>query len=233
MTLVRVGMNAGMKFSVRSITYLHTGARVRGLKRDPGQMLKNPEGIQYDTFKQEHLSKVKDALHLDKYNVQLPDEVILQCLTHKSFAQGIKPYNQKLALVGSHFLKYQAAVYSLSQSGPAELSSQSSTNIINGLNFSNIGTNFSKLLISKEVCAQHIHKRQLSSLIFWNKRGLNRSHKFNGEHTVLQTVLNAFVGSVYMLHGSEKAAEYVSQELLGESSDSLINITKELMTKVD
>lgn len=221
-------MSGIFRRGVRSITYLHTGSRVRGLKRDPAEALKNPEGLHYDSFKENELSQVRKALRLEENNIALPDGVILQCVTHKSFAQGIKPYNQKLAMLGSHFLKYQASVYSLKQQDASSSDpTVDSQNKINGLNFSNLGAQLSKSIISKDVVAKHIKEKQLDSLVFWNKRDIDRDHKYNGEYTVLQSVLNAFVGSIYLLNGAEKAGEYVNNELLGESKTSLVHIAKD------
>ncbi|CAH01828.1 mitochondrial 54S ribosomal protein mL57 [Kluyveromyces lactis] len=236
MSLTKIGLNLSTKFGVRNGSYLHVGTRVRGLKRDPVESLKNPHGLHYDSLvKDGHVSTVKQGLNLEKYGIDLPDDIITQCLTHKSFAQGIKPYNQKLSIIGGHFVKYQACLHSLGLPVSERQLSQSvqSEPVINGLNFGMLGKGSSKMLISKQSTAEFLQRRNLDKLVFWNKRDTQKSHKYNGEYTVLQTVLNSVVGSVYLLHGQDKATEYVLHELFSDNSDSLTKISESLLANRD
>nr|CAI6462004.1 ASB_HP1_G0027160.mRNA.1.CDS.1 [Saccharomyces cerevisiae] len=123
--------------SVRLITYLHSGP---------------------PHFK----DTVQKALHLDSFGIDLPEDVVLQCLTHKSFAHGSKPYNEKLNLLGSQFLKYQASIHSLRQNNVLSPVARGKVQRpLNNLNFTNLGTQLSKFLISKDAIAEFIKEKHL------------------------------------------------------------------------
>lgn len=216
--------------AVRLITYLHSGARVRGLKRDPESYLKNPKGISYNALKQsEYHDKVIQILRLKELGINLPNNVLLQCLTHKSFAHGSKPYNEKLSLLGAQFLKYQASIHSLNQSdvlSPVAVGKVQQS--INGFNFTNLGTQLSKLLISRPVTARFIKDKKLDSLIFWKMKDPLKDSHHSGETTIYSTVLNAFVGGILATNGPIKTVEFVKKVLLNSESDvSLVNIANE------
>ncbi|AMD22589.1 HHL181Cp [Eremothecium sinecaudum] len=200
----------------RSITYLHSGARVRGLKRDPVEMLKNPMGLHYDKVEPaQYQDVVRKNFNLESYGLQLPDYVILQCLTHKSFAQGCKPYNEKLAILGGQFLKYRAAVtYMQLSTSVCKVNPKKIQEPVNGLNFANLGSVVAKSVLSKEVASEFVKSKNIDHLIFWNKRDINESAEFNGVHTIHSTVLNALIGSALTFHGHGKTIEYIEKELL-------------------
>lgn len=215
---------------VRLITYLHSGPRVRGLKRDPVSYLKSPNGISYTDVKlPEYKSKVQNALQFERCGIDLPERLVLQCFTHKSFAHGSKPYNERLNVLGSQFLKYQAAIHSLRQRD--QLSPVASNKVqqpLNGLNFTNLGTVVSKLLISKTSTAQYIKAKQLDTLIFWKMRDATKDGRYNGENTVFTSALNALVGGILISNGPEKATNFVQQVLLnGENDVNLVKIANE------
>ncbi|SCU91251.1 LADA_0F08922g1_1 [Lachancea dasiensis] len=213
----------------RTVTYLHSGNRVRGLKRDPSEYLRLPSGLLYTEVEpQTYQEAVRSQLNLKSNDITLSDDLILQCLTHKSFAHGGKPYNEKLALLGAQYLKYRASVHSLKSSSSA--SAQNEQKPINGLNFTNLGSQGSKLLISKKATAEVIRKRQLDSLIFWKKRDPLQNEVYNGEATVLSSVLNAFIGGILITNGPEKTSEYIQNEFLNPSKEaSLIRITDSMV----
>lgn len=219
---------------VRSITYLHSGPRVRGLKKDPRESLKSPSGLHYENLDVNtyHL-KIKERLNFSSYDLHLSDPIILQCFTHKSFSQGSKPYNEKLALLGSQFLKYHVSVYSLKQANEmSPVKSQNVQSTINGLNFTNLGTQLSKLLISRNTAAGFIKAKQLDELIFWNRRDSLKSSKFNGEHTVCSSVLNALIGGILTFNGQEKTANFIDSELLNQNNEiSLARISTDLLNQ--
>ncbi|AET41630.1 mitochondrial 54S ribosomal protein mL57 Ecym_8357 [Eremothecium cymbalariae DBVPG len=230
--MFHVKIPAVSRQSIRCVTYLHKGSRVRGLKRDPEESLKNPSGLHYEEVDpSKHQALVRKVFKLEEHGLELPDDVILQCLTHKSFAQGSKPYNEKLALLGAHFLKLQASVHYLRE--PQLLSRVNPKNIqenINGLNFTNLGTQAGKLVISKFVTSEFVRLKQIDNLIFWNKRDSLQSEKFNGEHTVRTTVLNALIGGTLMFNGDEKAARFLEVELFDPTKESsLVSISKPML----
>lgn len=222
--------------AARLITYLHSGTRVRGLKRDPESFLKNPKGLSYNSLNQEEYhAKVVQVLKLDECDIHLPNDVILQCLTHKSFAHGSKPYNEKLSLLGSQFLKYQASIHSLKQ--PKLLSPVAHDKVqqpINGLNFTNLGTQLAKLLISKPVAANFIKEKNLDSLVFWKMKDPLKDSYHNGETAIYSTVLNAFVGGILATNGPLKATSFVQHVLLNDDAEvSLVRIASEKFQAID
>ncbi|SCW04371.1 LAFE_0H12046g1_1 [Lachancea fermentati] len=211
----------------RYITYLHSGSRVRGIKRDPAEYLRLPSGLSYtDLQPQSYHDRVRSELNLSSHGIELSNEIIVQCLTHKSFAHGSKPYNEKLAALGAQFLKYHASVHSLKSQDADVAKGNASVRInINGLNFTNLGTQFSKQLIAKQTTAKFIKARQLDSLVFWKRRDPLKNDVYNGESSVLSSVLNAIVGGILTTNGPQKAAAFIEKELLNcEKEVSLINI---------
>ncbi|CEP64123.1 mitochondrial 54S ribosomal protein mL57 LALA0_S10e02960g [Lachancea lanzarotensis] len=211
----------------RSITYLHSGSRVRGLKRDPSEYLRLPGGLLYTEIEPStYHDTIRSRLNLQNHDVTLSDDVIVQCLTHKSFAHGGKPYNEKLALLGAHYLKYLTSVFSLKL--PAPLSPVAAEKIqkpINGLNFTNLGSQGSKLLISKNTTAEFIRKRQLDSFVFWKKRDPLQNAAYNGESAVYASVLNALLGGMLLTNGAEKTNRYIQNEFLDSSKEaSLVRV---------
>lgn len=222
---------------IRTITYLHTGSRIRGLKRDPESYLKNPKGLSYNAVKKsDYQDSIRNILNLQKYGINISDDVLLQCFTHKSFAHGLKPYNEKLSLLGSQFLKYQASIYSINEK--ELLSTVAKDKIqkgLNDLNFTNLGTQLSKLLISKESSSRFMQAKDLDTFIFWKMRDpLNKGEKFNGEVTISNSVLNALVGGMLITNGPVKTTNFIKNELLNNDSDiSLVKYALEHNASTD
>ncbi|QLG73483.1 hypothetical protein HG535_0E05670 [Zygotorulaspora mrakii] len=225
-----IGQTQHLNQMVRTITYLVPGSRVRGLKREPSSYLKSPKGLSYQEIKvSEYHDRVRKSLQFDENEIDLPNEILLQCLTHKSFAHGSKPYNEKLGLLGSHFLKYQASIHSIKQ--PQLLSLVAPNKLqqaVNGLNFANLGTQVSKFLISKPAMAAFVKAKNIDSLVFWKMKDPLKDSHHNGETTIFSSVLNALVGAILLTNGPEKANRFVSNCLLGVDKDiSLVKIANE------
>ncbi|KAH3901786.1 mitochondrial 54S ribosomal protein mL57 SCDLUD_001565 [Saccharomycodes ludwigii] len=203
-------------FSIRCITtYLHTGARVRGLKRDPTEYLKTSNGLEYMKVNQDnYYSIVKKNLKLDEYQIKLADSIILQSLTHKSFAHGLKPYNEKLSLLGGQLLKLVCAS-NVINIPPSSSTSSSNNNFINGKDLSILGTSFGKGLLSKEVVSNIFETNfKLDGLVFWKKRSLiTANDNFNGEQKVFASCLQAIVGAMLLTNGKEKTIDYINKEI--------------------
>ncbi|CAI4046794.1 hypothetical protein SKDZ_12G3420 [Saccharomyces kudriavzevii ZP591] len=208
--------------SVRTVIYLHKGPRINGLRRDPESYLKNPSGILFTEVQaNEYQDEVRSILQLPKYGINLSNELILQCLTHKSFAHGSKPYNEKLSLLGAQFLKLQTSIHSLKNDPPTEARE-------NGpfpLQFSNLGTKFAKELTSKNTACAFIKSHNLGPFIFWKMRDPLKDGHINGETTIFASVLNAFIGAILSTNGSEKASKFIDGNLLDKGNlHSLVNI---------
>lgn len=196
----------------RRFLYLHAGARVRGLKKDPVSYLRNPAGLKYDEVKPaEYQDKIRQVLNFKEHGIELSDPVILQCFTHKSFAHGSRPYNEKLNLLGSQFLKLNASIHSVKEG--------------NDTDFTQLGTVESRGLISHHTAANYIMRKQLDPLVFWKMSDLNNG-PVNGKSKILSTVLNSIVGAIVLQQGTGKASQFVFEDLLNpKNSDSLLNIS--------
>ncbi|CAB4253008.1 similar to Saccharomyces cerevisiae YLR312W-A MRPL15 Mitochondrial ribosomal protein of the large subunit [Maudiozyma barnettii] len=201
----------------RSIAFLNNGSRIRGLKRDPASYMKNPNGLEYNSINKIICQdKVRSILEFDKYNIQLSDEIILQCLTHKSFAHGKVPYNEKLYLLGAQFLKLRTSIHSLKNGN--------SSNPINGMHFTNLGEMSNKTLSSKQNITNLIKNAGIDDIIFWKMRDPTGTSKLNGEDRVIHTVLNSLIGAILTTNGSQTATKYVDDFLLNKDNKlSLIN----------
>lgn len=208
------------KISTRNITFLNNGSRIRGIRRDPESYMKNPIGIKYKSIDNKLIQdKIRSVLKFDKYNINLSDDLILQCLTHKSFAHGKVPYNEKLFMLGSHFLKLRASIYSLNNG------SNLTNNSINGLNFNNLGKFDNKNLISSTNITKLIKLARIDDICFWKMRDGKKDAKFNGEDRILQTTLNSLIGAIITVNGPQIAKLYVDDFLLNKNNElSLINI---------
>ena len=208
-----------MRTGTRSITILNNGARIRGAKRDPASYMKNASGLQYtEVSSPECQDKIRSAFKLDEYGVQLPDSLILQCLTHKSFAHGSVPYNEKLQLLGTQFLKLRAALFSMREG------TSSPKGGINGLDFAALGSARNKTAVSKKNIGKTAKRANIDDVVFWKMRDVERGGKYNGEDAVLSSVLGAIVGAILTTNGPEVAATYVDKFLLDKNSNlSLMN----------
>jgi len=218
-TSFSITRSAGIINTTRSIGYLHKGPRVRGLLRDEADYLVSPKGLTYGE-NEENLSSLKSFLG-EEY--KLPNNIALQILTHKSFSHGLKPFNEKLAIFGSHFLKFKTSVYQITSEN--NLSSEKS---INGLELEQLGTLDSRNLISKFVLAEFIRQQNIGDSIFWKKRNpLITNSKVSGEDSVYARSLEAIVGAIILQHGKSKAEKFVDEILLNKSNEkSLVKIAE-------
>ena len=191
----------------RGVGYLHRGSRVRGLVRDESDYLVSPKGIPYGAS-EESLSPLKRLLG-DQY--ALPDEVSLQVLTHKSFAHGKKPFNEKLAVLGSHFLKYKSSIYTINTDG-----------------LSHIGTQGAKQIISERVLARFVENAGVGESIYWKKRDpLQTDAKKSGQHAVYARTAEAIVGAILLNHGKDTASRFVYDVLLN-GEDGLVKAASQI-----
>ncbi|AGO11752.1 AaceriADL023Wp [[Ashbya] aceris (nom. inval.)] len=218
-------ISIGTRQSVRHASYIVNGIKVRGLK-NPDADLKNPAGLHYNEVDPStHHAKFKLAFNLDKYGLQIPDDVLLQCLTHKSFANSAKPYNEKLSLLGGQLLKWYASVVAAQQPAAAGVLQKP----VNGLNVANLGRQPYTLWVDSKVISEHMRIRDVDDLIFWNKRDSGATEKFNGLPKVRTTVLQALIGSSLTFNGEEKTAKFVLEELMDSNdTNSLPSIARRM-----
>ncbi|ODV97973.1 hypothetical protein PACTADRAFT_73627 [Pachysolen tannophilus NRRL Y-2460] len=204
----------------RSIALVR-GERLRGAIRDPEEYLtvKNHRyGVTEDNLKyiKNYLTKVENGKFL------IPDDLLLQVITHKSFAHGSKPYNEKLSVIGFQLLKYYTSFYSIS-------SPTNSKFAINNLNFDCLGSLVSKFIIHEECLAKFIKSKNINQIIFWKKASpLDEDPRTNGENAVYSKVTSALVGAINLFHGTTKAQEFIKEELLDNQEASLVKTAVEL-----
>lgn len=226
--------SCGVISQSRSLVYLHKGQRVRGLLRDEAEFLVSPKGKKYEAS-EENLTNLKAYLGQE---YKLPDELLLQILTHKSFAHGLKPFNEKLAIFGSHYLKYKTSLHSINDTTNTSTSTINDEqtpkqSTINGLEFSKLGTEVSRLLNSKTVLADYIRSQNLGGEVFWKKRDpLIKDPDRSGENSVFSKTLEALLGALLLHHGTPKTNQFVDGVLLDKSNPaSLIGIANTKRSK--
>ncbi|KAH3686445.1 hypothetical protein WICPIJ_002625 [Wickerhamomyces pijperi] len=195
------------KSLTRSVGYLHAQPkRVRGLVRDPATFLQSPCGKAYDI---QSTSSLKTYLG-EEY--ALDDNLLLQVLTHKSFAHGMKPFNEKLSVHGSQFLKHKSAIHTVnSEKG-----------------ISALGSLESRKTLSTDILAAFVKQQGFADVIYWKKRDDSITDPTqSGENSIKAGVLEALIGALLVTRGAGVAEKFVFEKLLSENSkDSLVNIVR-------
>lgn len=207
------GLGPGIGFqSIRTI-YLHKGPRVAGLKRDPQEAMVTHSGNIYGKS-EENLKYIKGFLQ-DKYAIS--DDLALQVLTHKSFGNGIKPYNEKLSTMGSKILNLFLAKFVVEQPSTNELA-------VNGKNLDVLGSPMAKELAGRMSLGIFARSTKLNSIMFWKSYNHALGFETSGEMKVSAQMIYALIGAVTFSHGKAVAEEFIKEKFL-ESSPSIEDIT--------
>ncbi|KAK6890782.1 Large ribosomal subunit protein mL57 [Candida tropicalis] len=196
----------------RSI-YLHKGPRIEGLKRDPESVFVSPKGTKYGV-NEENIVNIKNFLG-EKYAI--PDEVALQVITHKSFGNGIKPYNEKLHIMGSKLL---SLFFVKHVTNPK---STDNTRAIEGKNLDVLGSPISKELVGLKTAGNFAKLNKLNDVMFWKSANSTLGFESSGEMRVSGQMLNALVGAVNFYHGKEKAEQFINEKLVDGFENISIN----------
>lgn len=161
-------------------------------------------GIKYGVSA-ENLQHIK--LFLDsKYAIS--DELALQVLTHKSFGNGIKPYNEKLSAMGSKVLNLYLSKYVIDHPTKNE-------NAIDGKNLDVLGTPISRSLADRKAVGLFAKAAKLNSVMFWNSYNTGVGFESSGEMKVSAQMVYALVGAVAFQHGKSTAEEFIKEKLIG------------------
>ncbi|EGW32496.1 uncharacterized protein SPAPADRAFT_61561 [Spathaspora passalidarum NRRL Y-27907] len=200
--------------TTRSI-YLHKGPRVAGLKRDPQEALVNSQGLKYE-LTDDNIKHIKTYLG-DKYSI--PDDIVLQVLTHKSFGNGIKPYNEKLAAMGSKLLSFYLAKH-------VTKSANKDSFAINGRNLDVLGSPISRELGGLFTLGVFAKQQGLNQVMFWTTRNANLGFESSGELRISAQMMYALIGAVNFYHGKEVAELFIQERLI----DQLEKITVDLVS---
>lgn len=159
---------------------------------------------------------------------EIPDSLILQALTHKSFAHGLKPYNENLAIIGRHFLRLQTISHAASM--PSE-----NPAAINGTNFDVVLARICNLMSATPVTSRVGRLIGLDKSIFWRSPAAAAAENNDGSAPSIQPAtdlvvartVDAFVGAVLMNRGQYVAQKFVKERLL-DGPYSLVNVSKEI-----
>lgn len=174
-----------------------------GIRKDPAQVLAVKSGHKYEQS-ETNLQRIKSFL-LDKYAI--PDDMALQVLTHKSFAGGMKPYNEKLSVLGSKLTNLFLGKYVLERETQNE-------NAVNGKNLDVLGSPIAKELGGRTSLGVFAKKLDLNRVMFWKSYNHLLSFEASGELKVSAQMVYAMVGSVAFIHGKTAAETFVREKLL-------------------
>jgi large subunit ribosomal protein L15 len=200
----------------RSLVFVRQGKAIaRGLKKDESDYMIASNGVTYPG-NDKTLGSTKNLLG-DNY--KLPDSIILQAITHKSFAHGKKPFNEKLAILGNQFMRVNTFMHAVS-------TTSSNPNAIAGLNF-DISLRVLELLSSTSVLSEVCRIVGIDKDIFWRNPRPSQPSDRTGENTVCAKTINAIVGAVLLHHGEQKAKDFVSSQLL-KGPYSVVPVTSKL-----
>lgn len=188
-----------------------------GIRKDPAQVLAVNSGHQYEQS-ETNLHHLKSFL-LDKYAIS--DDMALQVLTHKSFAGGMKPYNEKLSVLGSKLANLFLGKYVVEQTTNNETA-------INGMNLDVLGSPMAKELGSRMSLGVFAKKQDLNRVMFWKSYNHLLSFEASGELKVSAQMMYALIGAVAFTHGKSAAEKFVSEKLLG-ASESIESIAAQFL----
>lgn len=202
--------------------YLHTGKRVSGLKRDSEETSKTSLGYKYG-LEQNNIKHLKEFLPA-KYS--LSDDLLLQVITHKSFNNGIKPYNEKLSAMGSKLLNLYCAKRVI------DTPNTNNETAINGKNFDTLGSPIAKELSGRYSAGIFARTSRLNSIMFWKSYNHDLSFESSGEMKVSAQMIYALIGAITFIHGKRIAEEFIKEKLFS-SQPSLEEITAKLIEQND
>ncbi|OBA20631.1 hypothetical protein METBIDRAFT_43439 [Metschnikowia bicuspidata var. bicuspidata NRRL YB-4993] len=189
------------------------------IRKDPARVLAVHSGHTYEPS-DATLLHIKTFL-LDRYAV--PDDLALQVLTHKSFAAGMKPYNEKLSTLGSKLANLFLGKYVL------EHRTHNDTAVA-GMNLDVLGTPMAKELAGRMALGVFAKKRDLSRVMFWKSYNHLLSFEASGELKVSAQMVYAMIGAVAFVHGKAAAEAFVREKLLS-GPDSIEHIAAEFLAR--
>ncbi|KAJ9095526.1 hypothetical protein QFC19_007507 [Naganishia cerealis] len=202
--------------------YLHKGPRVSGLKRDPDEVFTTFTAHKYGE-NADNLRPIKQFLD-DKYAIS--DELALQVLTHKSFGNGIKPYNEKLSAMGLKVLNLYCAKYT------TDTPTTANENAIDGKNVDVLGSPMAKELAGRLALGLFAKSHKLNQVLFWKSYNHSLGFEASGEMKVSAQMMYALIGAVTFTHGKTVAEEFILEKLM-KASPSLEEISASVVENVN
>ncbi|KAG5969452.1 hypothetical protein E4U58_001399 [Claviceps cyperi] len=154
----------------------------------------------------------------------LPEELKWLAVTHKSFDQGRRGFNDKLALMGRLTLAMEATKDIVSQAPlegsrqeddlPREPFQNEQLAQVDNLNVSN-----PRDVVGKEVMSEFATRIGLAEVVRWKPR-LTKQLRASGIEVVLNGAIMAIIGAITLQHGSVVAASVVRERILPRLSRS-------------
>lgn len=187
------------------------------IRKDPSKVLQLATGEKYGAT-ESNLSSIKLFL-ADKYAI--PDDLALQVITHKSFTNGLKPYNEKLSAMGSKVLNLFLAKFVVEGATTNDLA-------VNGKNLDVLGTPIAKELGGRMALGLFAQSTKLNNTMFWKSYNSLLSFQESGELKVSAQMMYALVGAVTFIHGKKAAEAFVREKLL-EGPVTLEGIASEFL----
>lgn len=173
------------------------------LRKDPAVVQTLPTGQKYGVI-EENLTQIKLFLS-EEYAI--PDYMVLQVITHKSFLQGIKPYNEKLSVMGSKLLNLYSAKYVINTPSNNEMA-------IEGKNLDVLGTPIARELCGRMALGLFAKYSNLNASLFWRSYNSLLSFLESGELKVSAQMMYALIGAVNFIHGKSVAEAFITEKLL-------------------
>lgn len=188
----------------RSVVFVR-GQRVQGLIRDPSEVY-SAEGISYGATT-ENLSHIKNYLNSLNLStkIDLSDDLLLQVLTHKSFAHGSKPYNSNLSFLGEQVLQLASSKYVVSQA--------------NG-DVAAVGSLAHRLMWSDKLLAVFAESKGIDS-VFFCKKALpgGKSDNLYKPKGIYSTITSSLIGAITAKYGKKVGEEFIEHELIPAYKD--------------
>ncbi|KJZ73932.1 hypothetical protein HIM_06600 [Hirsutella minnesotensis 3608] len=148
----------------------------------------------------------------------LPEELKWLAITHKSFDQGRRGFNDRLALMGRMALVTEAAKMIVSKP-PKEAArvpdEYGRTPLENPYlaSVDNLVVEGPRDLAGREKLAAFAHQMGMLSVVRWKPRLPNKL-KSSGVDTVLSSALLAIIGAITMQHGTKVASEVLRTKII-------------------
>ncbi|KAJ9206333.1 hypothetical protein DTO166G4_1269 [Paecilomyces variotii] len=149
----------------------------------------------------------------------LSDEIKWLAVTHKSFDQGRRGFNDRLAFLGKRIVQLQASLALVQDAGNFAKKTPEDPygrkpfqhQALEGL--SNLSTNTKSFLTSKTKLAELAQKYELQNVIRWSPRKPNNLQS-SGIDVVLAHTLYAVVGAVALEKGGHVANKVAQERIL-------------------
>ncbi|QPG73622.1 hypothetical protein FOA43_000934 [Brettanomyces nanus] len=215
-SLLREGLKACRPVTLniqqaRSVVFVR-GERVRGLIRDPEDILTS-NGRRYG-LNDANLKPLKQFLG-DEY--KLTDKMILQVITHKSFAHGTRPYNEKLSILGEELLRLAASKYALAK-GVVNGDASDYKFSVGDINFDCLGSLTHRLIVTNRLLSEYAESQGIDK-VFFCKVALPRNYsqdqaKDYKPKAMYSTITSSLVGAIAIQRGKNTAEKFVQEKVL-------------------